>query len=160
MHRTLPCFVALALLAGCPRAGGPKLAQLHVSCASQTFDGNSTPPEQGQSCAPGSQVTLSYDNDGGYGYVIVYAVTRDALVFWLPDSDSGESVAIQPNGKGVALPGTFSMPTKTRDVMAIFSKEPLKAKDIAQRTRDVTLGQLQNVGEIRVRLSGEYGPIN
>jgi len=160
MTRALLATLAVALLAGCPQSGGPKLAQLHVACAGKTLDSTTEPPDQGQACPAGAQLTLSYDNDGSFGYVAVFAVTRDNIVFLLPDSDQGDSVAIQPSGHGVALPGSWTVPPKTRDVMAIFSREPLHAKDLAQRTRDVTLGQLQNVGEIRVRVSKEVGPID
>lgn len=158
MRRTLPFTLAAVLLAGCPKSA-PKDAQLHVSCAGQNLDGTTEAPEQGQACPAGSQVALSYDNSGGYGYVTVFAVTRDNIVFYLPSSDTGDSVAIQPSGSHVALPGDFTVPAKTRDIVAIFSREPLHAKDVAQHTRDVTLSQLPGA-EIVVKLSREHGPID
>ncbi|MBS2029989.1 MAG: hypothetical protein JST54_18960 [Deltaproteobacteria bacterium] len=159
MNRALLATLAVALLAGCP-ASSPKLAQLHVACGGKTLDSGTEPPDKGQACEAGQQLTLSFDNDGSYSYVAVFAVTRDNIVFLLPDSEQGDSVPIQQNGHGIALPGSWTVPPKTRDIMAIFSREPLHAKDLAQRTRDVTLGQLQNVGEIRVRMSREVGPID
>jgi len=159
MTRALTATLAVALLAGCPTSS-PKLAQLHVACGGKTLDSTTEPPDTGQACAAGQQLSLTFDNDGSYGYVAVFAITRDNIVFLLPDSEQGDSVPIQPNGHGIALPGSWTVPPKTRDIMAIFSREPLHGKDLAQRTRDVTLGQLQNVGEIRVRMSKEVGPID
>jgi len=156
MRRTLPFALAAVLLAGCHKSA-PKDAQLHVSCAGQNLDGTTEPPDQGQACPAGTAVSLTYDNSGGYGYVTVFAVTRDNIVFYLPESDVGDSVAIQP-GSNVALPGNFSVPAKTRDIVAIFSRSPLHAKDVAQHTRDVTLSQLAGA-EIVVKLSREHGPV-
>src|SRR5436305_11881966 len=135
MNRALPVLAVLALC-GCPQQG-PKLAQLHVSCGNLNLDTSSDPPPSGQSCAAGTPFTLSYDNDGNYTYVTVMVVTRDNIEFLLPDSEAGESVAIQPTGKNVPLPGSFTAPAKARDVVAIFSHEVLKAKDVAQHLRDV-----------------------
>src|SRR4051812_13379111 len=112
MNRALPVLAVLAL-AGCP-AQAPKLAQLHVTCSGLNLDSSSDPPPAGQSCPAGTTATLSYDNDGNYGYVTVFAVTRDNVVFFVPDTDTGDSVAIQPTGKNVPLPGSFVMPPKTR----------------------------------------------
>lgn len=161
MRPHLPALLAAALgLTACPAPGGPKLAQLHVKCAGNGAEltGATEPPATGMACPAGSQLSFSYDNEGSYPYVTVFAVTRDAIVFFLPGDESGQSVAIAPSGSGVALPGSFTLPLKTRDVMALFTKEPLKAKDVAQRTRDVTLGQLPGT-EIRVRISREVGPL-
>src|SRR5206468_474258 len=117
---------------------------LHVTCSAtgKTFDANSEPPETGQACPAGSTVSFSYDNDGSYGYVTVFAVTRDDVVFFLPGNKDGRSVAIQPSGKNVALPDSFVVPNKTRDIMALFTKEPLRAREVEQHTRDVTLASL------------------
>ena len=156
MRRIL--LVSALALFGCTKTPNP-MAELHVSCEGKQLDTKTEPPEQGQACAPGSQATLSYDNDGNWQYVSVFAITRDNILFWFPGGEDGESVAAQP-GHNVALPGSFTIPPKTRDVMAIFSHEPLKARDLAQRTRDVTLGLLPNVGELRVRVSREHGPVD
>ena len=158
MRRALPVLCVAGLLAGCPKAP-EKLAQLHVTCDGKTLDGTTQPPDTGQACAAGTRATLSYDNDGKYGYVTVFAITRDNIVFFLPDTDTGDSVAIQAQGHGVSLPGSFVIPTKTRDVMALFTREPLHAKDVAQHTRDVKLAEYPGT-EIRVRLSREVGPVD
>jgi hypothetical protein len=161
MRNLRPALLLLAtplLLVACPAPGGPKLAQLHLACGGTELTGATEPPPTGMACPPGSQVSFNYDNEGSYPFVTVFAVTRDNIVFFFPADDSGQSVSINPTGKGVALPGTFTLPPKTRDVMALFTKEPLKAKDVAQHTRDVTLAQLPGT-EIRVRLSREVGPL-
>jgi hypothetical protein len=140
------------------------LAHLHVLCTptsgpATTFDENSVPPEHGQSCAPGSQLTFTIDNEGNYGFVTVFAVTRDDVVFFLPNSKDGASLPISPGGTNVPLPDAFSVPNKTRDIMALFSKTALNAKDVDSHTRSVTLTDLGGT-EVRVRLSGEVGPID
>jgi hypothetical protein len=169
MNRTTCLAAAMPLgagllLSGCPRPVVEHAAHLHVLCtpangAPATFDENSIPPEHGQSCAPGSQLTFTYDNEGGYGYLTVFAVTRDDIVFYFPNSKEGESIAINPSGTNVPLPDAFSVPNKTRDIMALFSKVPLKAKDVDSRTRSVTLADLGGT-EVRVRLSAEVGPVD
>ena len=158
LRSALLLLAAPMVLSACPAPGGPKLAQLHLACGGTELTGATEPPATGMACPPGSQVSFSFDNEGSYPFVTVFAVTRDNIVFFLPSDENGQSVAINPTGKGVPLPGAFTLPPKTRDVMALFTKEPLKAKDVAQHTRDVTLAQLPGT-EIRVRISREVGPL-
>ncbi len=141
------------------------LAHLHVVCTPAsgegpiTLDEKSVPPEHGQSCPEGSQLTFSFDNEGGYNFVTVFAVTRDDVVFFLPNSKEGDSVSIPNTGTNVPLPEAVTLPKKTRDVMALFTQEALKARDVDQHTRSVTLADLPGT-EVRVRLSAEVGPID
>lgn len=159
--RRLPIVLLAFTLFGCP----PKpehQAQLHVKCAAngKVLDDTASPPGDNKefACPPGSNVELSYDNDGNYGYLTVFAVTRDNIVFFLPGSDAGQSVAITP-GKNVPVQGTFVVPPKTRDIMALFTRNQLNARDVAQRTRDVTLAGIPGT-EIRVRINRSYGPVD
>ena len=162
---SLPVFAIAAGLVGCPRPTPPHLAHLHVLCtpaaggAGTTFDETTVPPEHGQACPAGSQVTFTFDNEGGYNYVTVFAVTRDDIVFFLPNSKEMQSIAIQNNGTNVPLPDTFTVPNKTRDIMALFTKDALQAKVADQHTREVTLADLPGT-EVRVRMSAEVGPID
>lgn len=153
-------------LSGCPHTPPAEhLAHLHVLCtpagsgSPTTFDETSVPPEHGQSCEAGSQLTFSIDNEGGYGFVTVFAVTRDDVVFFLPNSKEGQSVAIATAGTNVPLPDSFTVPRKTRDIMALFSRTALNARDVDSHTRSVTLADLGGT-EVRVRLSAEVGPID
>jgi hypothetical protein len=164
---SLAALLTLGLL-GCPaKQQGEQLAKLHVLCSApgaadgvgKTLDGTTEPPDQGFACEPGSQMSFSYDNNGNYGYLTIFAVTRDDIIFYLPNSKDGQSMPIQTSGTNVALPDRVTVPPKVRDVMALFTREPLKAQEVDRRTREVTLGQLPGT-EIRVRLSKAIGPID
>lgn len=163
-HSLLVAAVAVGV-GGCPLKEAPHLAHLHVLCtpatggAPLTLDEKSVPPEHGQSCVAGSQATFSFDNEGGYNYVTLFAVTRDDVVFILPNSKDGQSVPIANAGTNVPLPDAFTVPNKTRDLMALFTKDPLNAKDVDRHTREVTLADLPGT-EVRVRVSAEVGPID
>jgi hypothetical protein len=155
-----PALAGAWLLTGCPKDTNPHLAHLYVQCeGGPKLDEKTEPPETGMACPAGSNLTFSFDNQGGYAYGMVFAVTRDDVVFFLPNSKTGSSISVPTAGAGLPLEGRFTLPPKTRDIMAFFTKDPLTAQDVDKRTRDVTLGQLPGT-EVRVRVSKEVGPIN
>jgi hypothetical protein len=145
---------------GCPADRNEHQAQLHVTCVAtgKVLDGNSQVPAQGYACEPGGSVTFTYDNMGGYNYVLIYAVARDSLEFYVPPDKLGKSVAIQPSGSGVPLPDTFMLPQRTRDIIALFSREPLNSAEVDKRTREVTLRDLPGT-QVRVPISLSHGPL-
>ena len=145
---------------GCPEDRNEHQAQLHVKCVATgtVVDGTTPPPAQGYLCEPGGSVTFTYDNPGNYGFVLIYAVARDSLEFYVPPDKLGKSVPIQP-GSGVALPDTFTLPQKTRDIIALFSREPLNSAEVDKRTREVSLRELAGT-QVRVQISGTHGPLD
>ena len=144
---------------GCPPDRNEHQAQLKVTCVATgaVLDGNSRPPGQGYACDPGGSVTLAYENPGNYGFVLIYAVARDSLEFYVPPDKLGKSVAIQP-GSGT-LPDSFLLPAKTRDIIALFSREPLNSAEVDKRTREVTLRDLPGT-QVRVAISDSHGPLD
>lgn len=164
MTRSLRTLVLAALglsLAGCPKEAPPQ-ANLKVTCAAngKVLEHASEPPGEGFACPPDSQVTFTYDDDGQFGFVTVFAVTKDDIIFWLPNSKTGESVAITPGAKGAQLPGAFTVPPKVRDIVAIFSKTPLKADVVDRNVREVTLKNFKETAMNRIRLSRLHGPVD
>jgi hypothetical protein len=153
---------AMATLISCQQQPKPTtLANLHVTCAGKTLDGNTEPPpNDAMACPAGTDMTFTYDNPGNFNYVIVFAVTHDDIFFYVPnDKDkTGQSVAVQPGAQNAPIGETFQMPNKARDIMAIFTREPLNSKEVDTKTREVTLGQIPGA-EIRVRISTEIGPL-